>query len=223
LLAVLGIAIGASAADLGPLAGLRLALQGTAPPPASWTPPFALSLAAGLGLAGLLGRTRDRRAGAWSWRRTGLWIGAVATIAWPVSAAAGRQFGLAVVPGTTGLLAGSSGRLYAPWDAALVLGIMTGGWLAARAGGTTAASAQAPSVLLKRFTGGLGLGVGAAIASGCTVGHGLTGLALLAPGSVLATASIFAGSAFVALVARRSDPQAPAAHVLSPTRAAPDH
>ena len=45
------------------------------------------------------------------------------------------------------------------------------------------------------FAGGIGLGVGASLAAGCTVGHGLTGVPLLAPGSIVTLAAIFAGSA----------------------------
>jgi hypothetical protein len=55
------------------------------------------------------------------------------------------------------------------------------------------------TALLKRFVGGLGLGAGASIASGCTVGQGLTGLALLAPSSIVVMASIFAGSWLTAM------------------------
>jgi uncharacterized membrane protein YedE/YeeE len=51
--------------------------------------------------------------------------------------------------------------------------------------------------------GGFGLGVGAQVATGCTVGHGLTGLALLAPGSALVTAAIFAGTALGTIADRR--------------------
>jgi uncharacterized membrane protein YedE/YeeE len=45
-----------------------------------------------------------------------------------------------------------------------------------------------------RPVGGLGLGVGASLAAGCTVGHGLAGLPLLAPGSVVAIVSIYVGA-----------------------------
>jgi len=55
---------------------------------------------------------------------------------------------------------------------------------------------------VKRFAGGIGLGAGASVATGCTVGQGLTGLALLAPSS-LVMAAIFAGSALATLAARR--------------------
>jgi uncharacterized membrane protein YedE/YeeE len=203
LLAVLGMALGATASEAGPLATLRLSLQAADPAAGSWTPPPFVSLAGGLTVVAALARASNGRAGAWSWRRTGLWIGVTATMAWPISAAAGRDFGLAIVPGTTGLLSAVSGRGFAAWDTLLVLGILVGGWIAVRTGGPVVLSAPNSAVLLKRFAGGLGLGVGASIASGCTVGQGLTGLALLAPGSVLVMTSIFAGSAAAALIARR--------------------
>jgi hypothetical protein len=78
------VRVGASAADAGPLRGVRAALQ-EAMPAVSWSPPLAVSVGAGLLLLGALFRSADGRAGAWSWRRTGLWVGIVAAIAWPVS------------------------------------------------------------------------------------------------------------------------------------------
>jgi uncharacterized membrane protein YedE/YeeE len=203
LLAILGTSLGAIAADAGPLAGVRTALQSTQVPGGSWTAPPAVSIGVGLLVLGLLARLPDRRAGAWSWRTTGLWVGAVAAIAWPVSAMAGRDFGLAIVPGTTGWVSALSGREFPAWDVLLVLGVALGGWLAARQDGPVSLSAPNPSALLKRFGGGLGLGVGASIASGCTVGQCLTGLALLAPSSVVVTSAIFGGSALATMGAWR--------------------
>jgi len=104
LLAILGMALGGLASDSGPLAGVRLSLQQAVPNTVSWRPPLLLAVAAGLLLLLSLARLAPGRAGAWTWQRTGLWIGATAALAWPVSAAAGRDFGLAVVPGTTGAL-----------------------------------------------------------------------------------------------------------------------
>ncbi len=120
-----------------------------------------------------------------------------------MSTTAGRDFGLAVVPGTTGLLSGVGGHAVSSWDVALVLGILGGGWLGARRSGPVILGAPGPALLLKRFAGGLGLGIGASIAAGCTVGQGLTGLPLLAPHSFLVMGSIFAGSALGTLAARR--------------------
>jgi hypothetical protein len=203
LLAILGMSLGATASDAGPLATLRVALQQAIPNAASWSPPSFLSVAAGLVLLAVLSRLAPGRAGGWEWRTTGLWVGATGALAWPASAGAGRDFGLAVVPGTTGLLSWIAGRTFPVWDLLLVLGVLAGGWLAARGNGTVALSAPKPAVLVKRFAGGIGLGVGASIATGCTVGQGLTGLALLAPSSFAVMGTIFGGSALATLVARR--------------------
>jgi uncharacterized membrane protein YedE/YeeE len=203
LLAVLGLALGAAASAAGPLSHVRVALQEAFPASPSWAPGPAVSLGAGLLLLAALARLPESRAGAWSWRRTGLWIGVTGVAAWPASAAAGRDFGLAVVPGTEGLLSGAAGRPFPAWDALLVLGVLVGGWLAARRSGAVSLTAPRPGVLLQRFAGGLGLGIGASIATGCTVGHGLTGLALLAPSSLIVTGAIFGGSALATLAARR--------------------
>ena len=46
--------------------------------------------------------------------------------------------------------------------------------------------------------------VGASLAAGCTVGHGLTGVPLLAPGSIVAIIAIFAGSAVTSLWGMRA-------------------
>jgi hypothetical protein len=202
LLAVLGMILGASVADTGPLHGVRSALQRFMPA-VTWGPSPPVSIAAGLVLLGALLRSADGRAGAWSWRKTGLWVGLVAALAWPLSASAGRDFGLSIVPGSTGLLAGLVGRPYPAWDVALVLGVVAGGWLAMRQGGPVALKAPDPSALVRRFLGGLGLGAGASVATGCTVGQGLTGLALLAPSSFVVMGAIFAGSAGSALLTRR--------------------
>jgi uncharacterized protein len=206
LLAILGMALGATASESGPLRALRASLQGATPTLSSWTPPAIASVGTGLFLLTVLAGRTDGRSGAWSWRRTGLWIGVVAALAWPVSAASGRDFGLAIVPGTAGVMAAAAGQPFPAWDGLLVLGVLLGGWLGARQNGRVGLSSPKPALLLKRFAGGMGLGIGASIATGCTVGQGLTGLALLAPSSFAVMGSILGGSVLAALVARRLEP-----------------
>jgi uncharacterized protein len=207
-LAVLGMALGATASSFGPLAAITTALQ-SATVPLAWRPTASLSVGAGILLLAALARTTNGRAGAWSWRWTGLWVGLVALLAWPISAAAGRDFGLAVVPGAAGMVAGLSGRPFPAWDVLLLAGLVAGGWLAARRAGPVDLRAPGPTALFERFAGGLGLGVGASIAAGCTVGQGLTGLGLLAPNSFLVMPAIFGGSALWTAMARRLSPAAP--------------
>jgi hypothetical protein len=206
LLAILGMALGATAGETGPLSAARTALQDAVPHGVAWSAPPLVSAGAGLVLLGALARLASGRAGAWTWRRTGLWIGATAALAWPVSAAGGRDFGLAVIPGTTGMVDGVAGRPFPDWDVILVMGLLAGGWLGARRRGPVGLTAPRPAVLLERFGGGLGLGIGASIATGCTVGQGLTGLALLAPSSFVVMGAIFGGSVATTLLARRLEP-----------------
>jgi hypothetical protein len=54
------------------------------------------------------------------------------------------------------------------------------------------------------FTGGILIGFGSRLAGGCTSGHGITGNALLAPSSLLATGCFMAGGALVANALVRS-------------------
>ena len=200
LAAVLGMAIGAAALEVGPLVGFRASVQsagpsiGNAPLEMLW--PWAPL--AGLVLIGMLWFAAPGHAGAWSWRRTGLAIGVVGILAWPLSSLAARDFGMAVVPGTVSLLA-EPARLFTSWGMLFVLGIPLGAFVAARRIGPVTASKVSARKAIKHFAGGLGLGVGASLAAGCTVGHGLTGVPLLAPGSMLAIVSIFAGSAITSL------------------------
>jgi uncharacterized membrane protein YedE/YeeE len=209
LTAVLGMAIGAAALEVGPLVGLRTAVQSAGPSVSSapletlwaWAP------VAGLLLLVVLWRAAPGQAGAWSWRRTGIAMGLVGIVAWPLSSLAARDFGMAVVPGTVNLLTDPVRRLMS-WDVLFVLGIPAGAFVAARRSGPVTASKVSALSASKHFAGGLGLGVGASLAAGCTVGHGLTGVPLLAPGSMLAIVSIFAGSAITSLRTQRGKSRA---------------
>jgi len=204
LTAVLGMAIGAAALELGPLTDLRTAVQSAGPSMSS--APFetlwAWAPVAGLLLVVLLWRAAPGTAGAWTWQRTGIAMGLVGAVAWPLSSLAARDFGMAVVPGTVSLLAEPLRRLMS-WDVLFVLGIPLGAYVAARRSGPVTASKVSPMSAGKHFAGGLGLGAGASLAAGCTVGHGLTGVPLLAPGSIVAILSIFAGSAITSLWTQR--------------------
>ena len=129
-------------------------------------------------------------------------MGLLGALAWPLSSLAARDFGMAVIPGTVTMLVEPIAR-FLSWDLLFVLGIPLGGYIAARKDGPVTASRTSAGDATKRFAGGFGLGVGSSLAAGCTVGHGLTGVPLLAPGSVVALLSIFVGSAITSLWAVR--------------------
>jgi uncharacterized membrane protein YedE/YeeE len=205
LAAVLGMAIGATLFELGPLSPIRQALQSLGPSVGSSVGAWIWAPLTGLLIVGLLWRARGGVAGHWSWRLTGLWMGVVGIIAWPLSSLAARDFGMAVVPGTVSLLAEPWPR-FLSWDVLFVLGIPLGAFIAARRDGPVTVSKASFEDVSKRFAGGLGLGMGASVAAGCTVGHGLTGVPLLAPGSVVAIIAIFAGSAITSIWSMRAAP-----------------
>jgi uncharacterized membrane protein YedE/YeeE len=200
--AVAGMALGAALLELGPLARVRESLQALGPTMRFPVDRWVFAPAAGLIVTALLLHANDGVAGHWSWRRTGLWIGVLGALAWPLSSLATRDFGMAVIPGTVGILAQPIAR-FLSWDVLFVLGIPVGAFLAARRDGPVRASKASPTDAGKRFVGGFGLGAGSSLAAGCTVGHGLTGVPLLAPGSIVAVLAIFAGSAITSLWAVR--------------------
>ena len=100
------------------------------------------------------------------------------------------------------------------WQVALVVGIAIGAFLSMRLSGSRR---QAISPIWARalgtsspaarhalaFAAGFVMLFGARIADGCTSGHGLSGVAQLAVGSVVAVAAMFAGGIATALIVLR--------------------
>ncbi len=85
----------------------------------------------------------------------------------------------------------------------LLLGIVCGGFLFALAAGTFSLSfaydsgnallsAAGSAWMLVLLVAGLAMGLGARTAGGCTSGHGLCGVSLGSPGSLVATMTFFA-------------------------------
>ena len=93
-------------------------------------------------------------------------------------------------------------------SAFLLLGVGLGGALYAVVLGVFSASLTYPSVgvlpsgaippFIVLLVAGVGMGVGARTAGGCTSGHGLTGMALGSPASIVATITFFATGVAVA-------------------------
>lgn len=131
----------------------------------------------------------------WGWRRSGVVIGALALLTWIVSALFQRNFGLSftqpLVSLTRWVVAGdTSGLNITSW---LVLSVPIGALLAAAVRDEAHLSLPPASVLVRQGTGGLIMGIGAATAGGCNIGHGITGIATLGIGSILAVLSIMLG------------------------------
>jgi uncharacterized protein len=113
---------------------------------------------------------------------------------------ANKRFG--VLGGVTDIVTGSAeGRGLGSWRVMLLLGIMTGGLVYALAAGAPDAGLSysfldahlsTSAEVAGLFVAGLGIGVGARTAGGCTSGHGLTGAALLSPASLVSIMTIMA-------------------------------
>ncbi len=100
------------------------------------------------------------------------------------------------------------------WQVAMVIGIVLGAFMSMKASG---ANRQIISPVWKRavgldtlssrapmaFAGGFIMVLGARIADGCTTGHGISGVAQLAVGSMVAVAAMFVGAIASALMMKR--------------------
>ena len=117
----------------------------------------------------------------WNPLATGFLVGVVAVIAWPTSWASGRQDGLGITTPSSNLVnlivTGDVKRL--DWGVLLVLGILLGSYLAAKASGEfrvrRAQRPGHPALHLRRCL----MGIGAAWAGGCSIGNALVQTSLL--------------------------------------------
>lgn len=113
-------------------------------------------------------------------------------------AAAIMLLGLGRIAGVSGLAARATGiaDTGAPRNVAIafVLGLPLGAFLIARAIGEVQVSF--PSSIWPLIIGGLFVGYGTRLGSGCTSGHGVCGLSRLSPRSMVATAMFMASGFF---------------------------
>ena len=108
----------------------------------------------------------------------------------------GRLAGISGILG--GLLSGASDRA---WRFAFILGLILAPMAGTLAGHPLATPAMPASWATVVF-GGLLVGLGTRLASGCTSGHGVCGIARLSKRSIVATA-VFMGAAMVVVALTR--------------------
>lgn len=106
---------------------------------------------------------------------TAVLVGLIALIAWPLSIATGRQFGLGITSPSANLMqylvTGES--QYINWGVFLVLGILVGSFIAAKASNEFRFRVPDTTTLLRSASGGVFMGIGATLAGGCSIGNGL--------------------------------------------------
>ncbi len=111
----------------------------------------------------------------WHVYTTAAIVGIIGVIAWPLSAATGRNSGLGITTPTSDVLrfltTGDSARLN--WGTLLVLGLLAGSFVAAKASGEFRVRVPDATQVIRSIAGGGLMGIGAVLAGGCTVGNGM--------------------------------------------------
>lgn len=139
----------------------------------------------------------------WNWLPTGIVVGLIAMLAFPLSAAAGRNYPLGITGGWINIFqslikwqAVVEEKIKVTalnWEGAEVLGIILGALVASWIAGEFAIRAPEPKLLLQTLAGGLLMGFGAVVSTGCNIGHILSGVPQLSIGSIVGGLSIVAG------------------------------
>lgn len=112
---------------------------------------------------------------------TALLVGLIAILAWPLSAATGRMFGLGITAPSANILqfAISGDMSYINWGVFLVLGILLGSFLAASGSREFRFRMPDAKTGITSFLGGNLMGFGASLAGGCSIGNGLVMTAMM--------------------------------------------
>ena len=133
--------------------------------------------------------------GGWDWGRTGLAVGLVGVAAWVTSAMTGHPTGLGTVQGSDRLATFILERDVSAldWSLFLVVGIPLGSYIASRLHDASLGGSIPSKRLPQAAIGGLLMGLGASVAAGDNVAHGLSGVPLLAVGSLTFMVCMFLG------------------------------
>jgi uncharacterized membrane protein YedE/YeeE len=203
---LLGFALGEWAIRFGPLIVVGKALQSfevTLPSGEPATLPNSMGINAWLVIIPLalllvwwlLRGKGGSYLGGWDWRKGGLVLGIIGTLAWVISWPTGWAYGVGVVGGTGEFVqAFVEGPGVLNWGSFLVLAMPFGAFVAAWRVGELRLQIPNLSSTLRMFAAGLAMGVSAAIAGGCNIGHGFTGVPTLALSSLTATIFTFLGA-----------------------------
>lgn len=213
--ALVGWAIGDVATYLGPLSAFRsdltaepvlvdgntatvnaLAGSGTLAAIAVVLVVVALGLATARYLfTGRAGPGAKVRGQLWGWIRLGLALTAVTSLAWVLVTVDGGDYAY----GTSGVPSSLWDRLRGVdrsdglWIPIALIAITPGAFVAAKRSGTLWVRGETATRYAQLGIGGLIMGVGAAVAGGCNLGHSMVGVPLLSLGSIASTVAMIGG------------------------------
>ena len=130
----------------------------------------------------------------WGWVNTGILVGFIGILSFPLSAAAGRNYPLGITAGWINIVQGIFLGAKLNWLGLMIIGIVVGGLIASLIAKEFKFRVPSVGTLLQTFAGGLLMGFGAVTSGGCNIGHLLSGIPQLSLGSILAGISIFLGA-----------------------------
>lgn len=132
------------------------------------------------------------------------WLWAILGGALIGAASGGLMLGLGRIAGISGVVGGLVKPVRGDWNwrLAFVAGMMVAGAAATLTGMWTPPAGTQP--LLQVIGAGLLVGVGTALANGCTSGHGICGLALMSTRSLVAVACFLGTGIAMTFVLRHS-------------------
>ena len=111
----------------------------------------------------------------WNAFATAVVIGLIAIAAWPLSWATGREAGLGITTPSSNavnyLVTGDPELV--DWGVLLVAGILLGSYIAAKGSGEFRIRVPDAATVVKSLSGGALMGIGAALAGGCTIGNAM--------------------------------------------------
>ena len=140
-------------------------------------------------------RSGSAQSGYWSWLPLGLSVGLFTGLAWLPARLGGSNYTFGTARAPTALYdalvnGGDPGNLWIP---AALAALTAGSWIAARRAGSFWARGESAGRYAQLAAGGLLMGIGAAIAGGCNLGHSLVGVPLLSLGSMTTTLAMLLG------------------------------
>lgn len=135
----------------------------------------------------------------WSPHFTAMMLGLVSILGWALSAETGREFGLSFsIPlGHTLQYVTLGQQRYLNWGTYLVIGVVLGSFLSAKLAGTFRWKPLSAADFGKSVGGGVLMGVGAALTSGCTMANAVVGTAYFSWQGWIATFVMMFGVWFV--------------------------
>lgn len=140
----------------------------------------------------------------WPWWLTGIIVGAVGVISYPVAEAAGRTTPLAMTGGYVGLLAVLVHQdvQFVGWEQTMVIGGIIGAGVASYFAREWRMRVPQTRMLGQSLLGGLAMGIGAVVGDGCNITTILIGVPLFSLGGILASSFTVLGCCSVAYLMR---------------------